>query len=169
MTIQERLQLYLQHRGELINYASALLSTREQAEDLVQEAWLKFEHQSLEQVQQPIGYLFRMVRNLAMDELRSQQAQQRWLCPMEQVEQFASDSADPAQAASRRTSLERLQHALNQLDEDSRLAFEMHRFGGCTLQQIAQQLGISSSSAHRLVQHAMQHCLLALQGTRTHV
>lgn len=164
MSIQERLNLYLQHRSELINYASALLSTREQAEDLVQEVWLKFERQSLDSVQQPSGYLFRMVRNLALDELRGQRIKQRYTYPLDEARDEASERDDPARIASRRIALERLQEALDQLDEDCRLAFEMHRFAGLTLQQIAHNLGLSQSSAHRCVQHAMQHCLKALHG-----
>ncbi|QLF93830.1 RNA polymerase sigma factor [Pseudomonas sp. ABC1] len=160
---EERLHLFLRHRCELINYANALLHSRETAEDLVQEAWLKFERHSLEEVQQPTGYLFRMVRNLALDHLRSQQTEQRWLCPLENAEDAVSDAPDPASAAQQSSSLERLESVLDTLDADARTAFEMHRFGGYTLQQIASHLGISSSSAHRLVHSTLQRCLHALK------
>ena len=36
------LALYLAHRGELVNYASAIVGDRGRAEDVVQEAWLRF-------------------------------------------------------------------------------------------------------------------------------
>ena len=165
MSLQERLKLYLQHRTELINYAYALLNRREQAEDVVQDVWLKFERQSLEAVRQPSGYLFRMVRNLAMDELRDQRLQQRYNASLEHDPR---EHADPASLASRRIALERLQHALAELDEDCRLAFEMHRFAGLTLQQIAANLGLSPSTAHRHVQQAMRHCLNAVYGSDEH-
>ena len=60
------LALYLAHRRELVNYANGIVGDRAQAEDLVQEAWLRFgavaERRLLEE---PIGYLYRIVRNLA--------------------------------------------------------------------------------------------------------
>ena len=156
MSCNERLKLYLEHRSELINYACALLSAREAAEDIVQEAWLKFACLPLEHIEQPTGYLFRMVRNLAMDELRSQQSVRR-------LEQVAPEPAqDPLHTVSSTMELERVQKALDQMSEPMRRAFEMHRFAGATLNQIAEQLGVSPSSAHRYVQQAMLQCLAAL-------
>jgi RNA polymerase sigma-70 factor (ECF subfamily) len=45
-----------------------------------------------------------------------------------------------------------------QLPERTRIAFEMHRLGGCTLQQVANHLGISIGLVHQLVRTALTHC-----------
>ncbi len=49
-------------------------------------------------------------------------------------------------------------NALAQLPDRTRIAFEMHRFGGAKLREIAAALDISLPLAHRLVTDAVQHC-----------
>ncbi len=39
---QQKLDLSLSHRGELINYAAGIVGCRTMAEDVVQEAYLRF-------------------------------------------------------------------------------------------------------------------------------
>ena len=36
------LAIYIEHRDELLNYASRIVRDRASAEDVVQEAWLRF-------------------------------------------------------------------------------------------------------------------------------
>lgn len=58
----EKLDLYLTQRKALIDYAAAIIGCRDQAERLVQEAWLRFGAQV--GATRPSG-LFRIVRQLA--------------------------------------------------------------------------------------------------------
>ena len=58
-----------------------------------------------------------------------------------------------------------ISRALDELPERTRMAFEMHRLGGFTLQQVAQSLGVSTSLVHQLVHDALRHCLERLEGT----
>src|SRR5690348_10694033 len=56
------------HRPNLIGYASGIVGSRAQAEELVQEAWLRFDDASrLRLLEEPLGYLYQIVRNLALD------------------------------------------------------------------------------------------------------
>ena len=41
------------------------------------------------------------------------------------------------------------------MPENSRRALEMHRFGGCTLAEIAGHLNVSLTTAHRLLRDAL--------------
>lgn len=160
MSQDPHLQLFLEHRRELVNYASSLLSSPDSAEDLVQEAWLRFKRHSLEEVRHPAGYLFRMVRNLALDQLRGQQAESRWVSPFtEETHDLGCEENDPLIAVSRSSTVARLQQVLDQLPEEVRHAFEMHRFGGYTMQQIARHLDMSVSSVHRAIHQALRSCL----------
>lgn len=52
--------------------------------------------------------------------------------------------------------------ALAQLPERTRVAFEMHRLGGHTLQQIAAELDITAGMAHQLIRTALSRCAAAL-------
>ncbi|WP_455922725.1 hypothetical protein [Pseudomonas putida] len=62
-----KLDLYLTQRKALIDYATAILGCRQQAERLVQEAWLRFG--AAQGDVRPSG-LFRIVRNLARARVR---------------------------------------------------------------------------------------------------
>src|SRR5919109_618018 len=64
----ETLAFFMAHRPNLVSYASGIVGSRAQAEDVVQEAWLRFDDASrLRLREEPLGYLYRIVRNLALD------------------------------------------------------------------------------------------------------
>ncbi|MNF15792.1 extracytoplasmic-function sigma-70 factor [compost metagenome] len=45
----------------------------------------------------------------------------------------------------------------------TRVAFEMHRLGGHTLQEVASHLNVSVSLVHQLVRDALSHCMARLE------
>jgi RNA polymerase sigma-70 factor (ECF subfamily) len=154
----QHLNVFLALRRELINYASKIVDDRAQAEDIVQEAYIRFVPDGAAKaalVEQPAAYLYRIVRNLALDLKRNRLREQNhhavpptWLMP-------STVSGDPADECQHSMTLDRLASALEEMPEDARLALEMHRFGGCTLAQIAERLGVSLTTAHRLLRQAL--------------
>lgn len=73
--------------------------------------------------------------------------------------QLGADLSAPApdEEFQARDELRRAQAAMEELPERTRRAFELHRFHDFTFQQVAGTLGISVTSAHRLVREAMVH------------
>lgn len=148
-----RLSLYLAHRPALINYAKGLLADRSSAEDVVQDAFLRFsEPTSI--LEQPAAYLYRIVRNLALDAVRRQSAETRQQQSPPQW-MFASPLNSPEQHLLHHDDVCRIAATMADLPEQMRIAVEMHRLGGYTLQHIANHLNISLSRAHRLVRDAV--------------
>lgn len=151
------LDFFLTLRRELVNYASGIVGDKAQAEDVVQDAFLRLmprEGARALSIEQPAAYAYRVVRNLALDLVRSRTREQahhrsppQWLLPAE--------LEDPADSCQHGMTLERLARALDAMPVASRRALEMHRFGGYTLTQIAGQLGVSVTSAHRLLHDAL--------------
>lgn len=149
----------------LVNFASGITGSRALAEDVVQEAWFRIEQAERTQIlDRPLQYFYRIVRNLALDSRRRSTFEER---------HFASDSgdivgevADEARSAEdaliARQELDRVMAALALLPERTRLAVEMHRFGGFTLKEIAARLGISIPMAHHLVKDGLRQCMRAL-------
>ena len=157
------LDLFLTHRCALIDYAQPIVGCRSRAEDVVQEAYLRLaaatdrERTAEDRILQPVGYLYRIVRNLALDWARHLALEADLPAP-ELVDQIASAASSPEQATLDRVRLRVVASALDELPERTRRALELHRLGGETFHSIAAQLGISVGLAHRLVRDALTHC-----------
>jgi len=159
------LGLYADHRVDLVRFAANITGSSSAAEDVVQEAWLKLgaadARQSLEE---PLGYLYRIVRNLALDGRRRQGFEQRHFIEGAQdlAERTASETPSPEDVASVRADLRRVSEALDALPERMRIAVEMHRLGGAKLKDVAVRLGVSVTAAHQLVAEGVYRCRLSL-------
>lgn len=155
------LALYLAHRRELVNYASGIVGNRAQAEDLVQEAWLRFDMVAERRLlEEPIGYLYRIVRNLAVDDRRRVGREERVIAADGAMTAEAAPDRFPSPEAqvAARDELRRLKDAMATLPERTRIALEMRRFGSCKLKDIAAHLGISITVAHDIVAEGIAHC-----------
>ncbi|MEU9013047.1 RNA polymerase sigma-70 factor [Streptomyces sp. NPDC048479] len=64
-------QVFNDHRNLLFSVAYRILGTAVDAEDAVQDAWIKWSAADRSQVAEPKAYLTRIVSNLAMERLRS--------------------------------------------------------------------------------------------------
>lgn len=154
-------ELYLAHRGELLDYASKIVGDRSQAEDVVQEAYLRFDAAAAERrVAEPLSYLFRIVRNLSLDLRRRVGRDRHRLASVgdEAIGELPEARPSPEAEAASRQELRLLEAAMWELPERTRIALEMHRFGGRTVREIAAHLGISIGTAHTLVTQGLEHC-----------
>ena len=153
------------HRGALVDYANGIVRDRARAEDVVQEAFLRFVSagdKSASPVERPPAYLYRIVRNLAIDKTRQRALEQRrqseepawWMLP--------DVPRTPEQETLHREDLARIAAALTALSPEARLAVEMHRFGGYPLGEIAERLNTSVPTAHRLVRDGLVKIALRL-------
>ena len=155
------IDLFMMHRGALVNYANGIVGDPAHAEDVVQEAWLRFGTvASGRPLEEPVGYLYRIVRNLAIDSYRRRLREQRGIEPdMDAAVSATSDeSPSPEAAAAAKDELRLLQEALAELPERTRIALEMRRFGGCKLKEIAAHLGISVTVTHEIIAEGLAHC-----------
>jgi len=160
----EKLQLYLTHRAALLDYATPIVGCRARAEDVVQEAWLRFSGQDEKaDIRHPASDLYRIVRNLALDLTRRTATERVQPGGDELLNDLPSSSASPEREVSSQNELEAISRALAQLPERTRRAFEMHRLGGFTLQQVAAALGVSTALVHQLVHDALRHCMDCLE------
>ena len=157
------LALYLAHRGELVNYANAIVGDRARAEDVVQEAWLRFGAASAVQAfDEPLGFLYRVVRNLAIDGRRRLTRERAVIADGKTAASAFDLQADeypsPEATSAARQELQLLKEALAELPERTRRAVEMHRVGGFRLREIAAELGVSITVAHEIVAQGIAHC-----------
>ena len=159
------LALFVDHRSQLVRYAAGIVGERGLAEDVVQDAYLRLERAERkragdETLDEPLAYLFHIVRNLAIDVRRRLGRERSHTVPSDSVNagEVAEDRPGPEAQAIARDQLRVLQAALDELPKRSRVALEMHRFGGYRIVDIAAHLGVSVGTAHALVVDALDHC-----------
>jgi RNA polymerase sigma-70 factor (ECF subfamily) len=150
------------NRRALIEYAASLVGSRPLAEDLVQEAWLRFDEAERKQfVREPLNYLYRIVKNLALDRRRRSVREGRIFAEIrveDAAEITTSGPISPEIEALFRDELRELTVALDALPKRTRIAFKMHRLGGARLHEIASFLGVSVTTAQVMVNDAAEHC-----------
>lgn len=160
------LAIYLAHRDELLNYADSIVRDRASAEDLVQEAWLRFSSATAKatQIGHPTSYLYSIVRNLARDWLRRTSASPALPATTETMEAVASDTPSAERVLYYRDELRVFDAVLAELPERTQRALILYRYEKWTLQEIADELGVSVQRVHSLVKQAMMFCALRIKG-----
>lgn len=152
------LQLLLHNRAELIAYASKIVGDHARGEDVVQEAFLRMRSVSTERrVEEAMGYLRRIIRNLAIDFLRRSLLERTQLTDAANFEEVAEDRPRQDKVIEDRDDLRIVLDAMAELPDRTRMALEMHRFDGMKLREIAAELGISVALAHGLVYEGLDH------------
>ena len=156
--------LFIEHRRSLVDYAAGILGSRAQAEDVVQEAYIRFSTASAkgafvqgEHILNPLAYLYTIVRNLAADWARRASASRVGSSTTEEIAEVPSDSPSAEAVLLHRDELRVLAAALVELPERTRLAFNLSRVEGRPLREVADRLGISIARAQQLVKTAMIH------------
>ncbi|MFK0383503.1 sigma-70 family RNA polymerase sigma factor [Agrobacterium sp. NPDC090273] len=157
--IDQNLQLFLQHRSELVDYAAKIVGDRARGEDVVQEAFIRLRSAAKEQkLDEPIGFLRRIIRNLAIDIVRHSSVEKVRFVDGADYEAVAEDRPRQDKIVEDRDDLRIVIEAMAELPERTRKALEMHRFEGMKLKEIASELGISVALAHALVYEGLDHC-----------
>jgi len=157
------LALYRTHRSALIDYANGIVRDRARAEDVVQDAWVRIE--AIERgrtLAEPLRYLYRIVRNLALDGYRAQRREAgrsgQDLAAVAEILPDAGPSPESAYLA--REELRIVLESLEELPERTRLAVTLYKFEGLKLREVAGRLNISVALANNLVLDGVAHCAM---------
>ena len=154
----------MENRPALVDYAAPIVGSRSTAEDAVQEAYFRFVPPPgpPADVGAPASYLFRIVRNIAIDMTRRVSSEIRRDVQFAQLIDGGARPPSPEEKALHRQELTIVRAALDELPPQTRTAFEMKRLHGDTYGQIAAHLGVSKSGAHRLAHSALTHIMRRL-------
>ncbi len=138
----------------LLRLLTARLGNASDAEDVLQDLWIKLETSAPGPISQPAAYLFRMANNLAFDRRRS--AMRSSARDTEWVDAQATADEVPGieQALIARERLAHVEAALAALPERTARIFKLFRFEGRAQKDIAVELGISLSSVEKLLRQA---------------
>lgn len=175
MTAEERLSLlghtFIGQRDGLRRAALSIVGSRERAEDVVQDAYLKvWEASKALDIRQPISYCFQVVRNLALDYWRRSAFESQLLTNEEEGWDVPAAQATPEQQAMSRQYLAICDRVLKRLPDRTRCVFEMYHLAGMTQRDISASLGVSLGLVNATLKEAtealLQHrCRLEREGT----
>src|SRR5437588_2099466 len=139
-----------QHGAALVLFARQWVATRADAEDVVQEAFVRF-WRSRQRATDPAAYLYTCVKHCALDWQRGRQRRSRREQAAARPEAETLFSG-PLEQAERRAAIDT---ALGTLPENQRETLVMKIWGGLSFPQIAEALRISASTAASRYRYAL--------------
>jgi len=154
--IQDRSSDFERHRPRLFGIAYRMLSSRTDAQDVLQDAYLRWHRGVSDDLRSPEAWLVTTVTRLCFDRLRAMRAERDkyvgpWL-PEPLIGEVAPAADAPTELSSS-LSIAFLV-VLEQLSPDERAAFLLHEVFDSEYAEVAQILGKSEAACRQLVSRA---------------
>jgi RNA polymerase sigma-70 factor (ECF subfamily) len=144
--------------ARLRRFVRAFVESREDAEDVIQEAYLRvLSYSAKHDVEHPERLLFSTARNLAVDARRRRKVRERTAAQLAVLEACAIDFPASDEVADAQQRLMRVEAAISQLPARCREVFLLHRLDGMSYSEIATHCGISVSAVEKHIARACLH------------
>jgi RNA polymerase sigma-70 factor (ECF subfamily) len=148
---------FVTHRSLLFTVAYEMLGSAADAEDVVQETWLRWAGVDLGEVREPRAYLVRIVTNLALNRLRAL-ARQREEYVGEWLPEPLLTSPDVAEDAELAESVSiAMLTVLETLGPAERAVFVLHEVFQTPHEEIAQAIGKTPAAVRQIARRAREH------------
>ena len=149
----DRDSIFEQRRGAMTGLAYRMLGSRADAEDVVQDAWIRWRGVETDQVTNPAGFLSRVVTRLCLDRLKSARARREvyvgeWL-PEPVVDEDHGGLGEDLSVA--------FLLALERLTPLERAAFLLHDVFDSPFAEVAKTLGRTEAACRQLAARAREH------------
>lgn len=146
-----------EHRPLLFHIAYRMLGTVSDAEDVVQEAWLRWQRGSAEEVRAPKSYLAQVVTRLAIDRLRQvRRSREEYVGPWLPEPLLTAPGAD-AMAARSETLRMGLLVLLERLGPVERAVFVLREAFDYEYAEIARIVGKAEPACRQILARARRH------------
>jgi RNA polymerase sigma-70 factor (ECF subfamily) len=156
------LGLYAQKRANLVRFFAARLNSRAEAEDLVQDLYIRISGMEItDPIESPSALLHRIGSNLMLDRLRSQKRSGArdtdWRDANVTVlaGQDVADQPSADEIVDSRQRLRDLVEAVAELPEKTRQAFSLHKLEGLGHAETARRMNISVSTVEKHISSAL--------------
>jgi len=146
-------KLYDKHARALVLYARQWLSNMSDAEDAVQDAFIRLLKSPQQFGEDPVPILYQAVRWAALDRIRREQRREQ------REEVGAQDSPHEAWFVDQLEKRERqqaIEKAMKTLPEEQRQVLTMHIWGELGFREIGEALGISLNTAASRYRYAIK-------------
>lgn len=153
-----------QQRTALERFLARKLDNPEDAAEVAQDAFLRLQRLDAPQdLDNPKAFLFQVASNLAVDQLRRRTLHFRFVrseTRQDEDEQrdINASGVSPEQVLEAQEKLKAIFDAINELPQNTRQAFLLHRQRGLSYADIATEMGVSVSSVEKYILQALRHC-----------
>jgi len=143
-------EVFEAEEGPLLRFAVGLVGQRENAEDLVQEAFIKL-HAHWDEVANPRAWLYRTLRNLALNHLRKHKRE----LVTERVPE-AGGGRDPESELARLEASGAVRMLVAELREEDRTLIRLKYHEGMKYKQISEATGLSVGNVGYKLHHLLK-------------
>jgi RNA polymerase sigma factor (sigma-70 family) len=143
-------QIFEAEESPLLRFAHGLTGRRETAEDLVQEAFLRL-HAHWEEVIHPKAWLYRSVRNLALNHLRDHKRESG-----DEAPEAADEARGPDGHLARLEAAGAVRLLLAELKDEDRKLIQLKYHQNLKYDQISQRTGLSVGNVGYKLHHLLK-------------
>jgi RNA polymerase sigma-70 factor, ECF subfamily len=156
-TLESAVGAFNEARPRLFGIAYRMLGSVAEAEDIVQEAWVRWQQTDRAVVRNPTGFLTTVTTRLAINTAQSARIRrEQYVGPW--LPEPVDTSADPSLGAENAEALESaVLMLLEKLSPDQRAAYVLRQAFDYSYDQIAEILATSVANARQLVSRAQKH------------
>lgn len=154
--MEDRATTFERHRPRLRGVAYRMLGSRSDADDIVQDAYLRWHRASADEIRSSEAWLVTTVTRLAIDRLRQAKVEREAYVGPWLPEPLVTSVSPPADAATELASSLSVAFlvVLERLAPEERAAFLLHEVFDSDYGEIAQTLGKSEAACRQLVSRA---------------
>ncbi|WP_088684014.1 sigma-70 family RNA polymerase sigma factor [Rhizobium sp. R635] len=152
----------IENKEKLLKTIESVVKSRSYSEDIFQDGVIKAYGVNVEGIRCPIGYAFRMVYNLALDESRRRRQQMNNYRSIDQVQEITAPIPTVLDQLVAAETLRDVLASLEALPKRTNDAFIRHRLNGVPQKDIAAELGVSRTLVNFMIKAAEQHCHSAI-------
>ncbi|HUR59404.1 MAG TPA: RNA polymerase sigma factor [Opitutaceae bacterium] len=142
--------VFAAEESALLRFAISLVGRRSVAEELVQETFLRL-HQVWGEVEHPRAWLFRSLRNLALNHLRDRRPESELV-----EETAAAEAALPAEKLGHDEAIGLVRLLMAEMPDDDRELVRLKYLDGLKYQEIAKRTGLSVGNVGYRLHHLLK-------------
>ena len=148
------LSVFTEYRGYLFSLAQRILGSRTDAEDLLQEAFIRWHQTSLAQIRSPKAFLATVVKRLCLNHLQSAQTRRETNADPHGVEPVLSEESGVKNVCE---SVSALAILLERLSPKERAVLLLRDVFDCDYDEIALVISKRADTCRQLLRRARQH------------
>ena len=155
-------QVFDAEESPLLRFAHGLTGHRETAEDIVQDAFLRL-HTHWQEVESPRPWLFRCVRNLALNHLRDNKRNTSLEATSQTSKEWEAPAPDPDTTLGKLETIGTLQLLIAELPEPERTLVSLKYLSNLRYEEIASQTNLSVSNIGYKLHHTLKSLATSLR------